>query len=94
MDSDENDVAEQTRVRLGKRARLIDQGRQPYPVEVGRTHALAAVREQWAGLETGEETHDVVGVTGRVVFLRNTGKLCFATLQEGLDQRVPAPGCR
>ena len=24
-----------------------------------------------------------VGVTGRVIFMRNTGKLCFATLQEG-----------
>ncbi|MBD4396657.1 lysine--tRNA ligase, partial [Xanthomonas citri pv. citri] len=29
----------------------------------------------WASGET-------VSVTGRVVFLRNTGKLCFATLQE------------
>ena len=28
-------------------------------------------------------TEDVVGVTGRIIFLRNTGKLCFATLQEG-----------
>ena len=26
-----------------------------------------------------------VGVTGRVVFIRNTGKLCFATLQEGVS---------
>ena len=86
MDSDESDVAEQTRVRLDKRARLIDEGRQPYPVSVDRTHSLAEVRAGWAELETGEETQDVVGVAGRVVFLRNTGKLCFATLQEGLDQ--------
>ena len=28
-------------------------------------------------------TGDAVGVTGRVIFLRNTGKLCFATLREG-----------
>ena len=28
---------------------------------------------------TGEQ----VGVTGRVIFFRNTGKLCFATLREG-----------
>jgi lysyl-tRNA synthetase, class II len=26
---------------------------------------------------------DVVGVTGRVMFVRNTGKLCFATLVVG-----------
>ena len=28
-------------------------------------------------------TGDRVGVTGRVIFMRNTGKLCFATLREG-----------
>ena len=28
-------------------------------------------------------TGDRVGVTGRVIFQRNTGKLCFATLREG-----------
>ena len=53
-----------------------------------RTHTLAEVREQWGHLETGEETQDVVGVAGRVVFIRNTGKLCFATLQEGDGTRL------
>ena len=28
-------------------------------------------------------TGQTVGVTGRVIFFRNTGKLCFATLREG-----------
>ncbi len=28
-------------------------------------------------------TGKTVGVTGRVIFFRNTGKLCFATLREG-----------
>ena len=31
---------------------------------------------------------DVVGVAGRVIFVRNTGKLCFATLQEGVGTRL------
>ena len=79
------DVSEQRRVRQDKRARLLDEGRQAYPVSVPRTHALREVRSRWAGLGTGEETQDVVSVAGRVVFLRNTGKLCFATLQEGLS---------
>jgi lysyl-tRNA synthetase class 2 len=79
------DVSEQRRVRQEKRARLLDEGRQPYPVSVGRTHSLREVRERWASLASGEETSDVVAVAGRVVFLRNTGKLCFATLQEGLS---------
>ena len=82
-------VSEQRRVRQDKRTRLLAEGRQPYPVSVGRTHALREVRERWASLATGEETSDVVAVAGRVVFLRNTGKLCFATLQEGLSTHDP-----
>ena len=82
----EVDVPEQIRVRREKRAGLLAAGREAYPVSVPRTHALRAVREQWGHLETGEETSDVVSVAGRVVFIRNTGKLCFATLQEGLSQ--------
>ncbi|HEV2928212.1 MAG TPA: amino acid--tRNA ligase-related protein, partial [Propionibacteriaceae bacterium] len=78
------DLPEQMRVRQDKRARLLAEGREAYPVGVPRTHSLQQVREQWGHLAVGEETEDVVGVTGRVVFVRNTGKLCFATLQEGL----------
>ncbi len=80
------DLPEQLRVRQDKRARLLAEGREPYPVAVPRTHSLREVRAGWGQLELGEETQDVVGVTGRVVFIRNTGKLCFATLQEGLSQ--------
>ncbi|GAA1429199.1 lysine--tRNA ligase [Microlunatus lacustris] len=76
---------EQIRVRKDKRERLLAEGREPYPVTVPRTHALREVRAQWGHLETGQETDDVVAVTGRVVFIRNAGKLCFATLQEGLS---------
>ncbi|WP_345147952.1 lysine--tRNA ligase [Arthrobacter ginkgonis] len=77
------ETSDQRQVRLDKRAELIAAGRDPYPVGVPRTHSLGEVREQWAHLEAGQETTDTVGVVGRVVFLRNTGKLCFATLQEG-----------
>lgn len=81
-----DDLPEQLRIRLDKRARLLSEGRAPYPVSVPRTHSLREVRQNWAHLATGEETEDVVGIAGRVVFIRNTGKLCFATLQEGLSQ--------
>ncbi|GAB6984640.1 lysine--tRNA ligase [Nocardioides pyridinolyticus] len=84
----QSDLNDQMLVRREKRARLLEQGRQAYPVTVPRTHTLAAVREAWGHLEAGEETQDVVGVTGRVVFVRNTGKLCFATLQEGIGTRL------
>ena len=77
------DVPEQFRIRQAKRERLIAEGRDPYPVEVARTHTLAEVRTTHAGLDPGDETGEFVGVAGRVVFARNSGKLCFATLQEG-----------
>jgi lysyl-tRNA synthetase class 2 len=84
------DLSDQMQVRLEKRAALLAEGRPAYPVAVGRTHSLTQVRDQWGHLETGEETLDVVGITGRVVFVRNTGKLCFATLQEGDGTRLQA----
>ncbi|MPY97540.1 MAG: lysine--tRNA ligase [Actinophytocola sp.] len=71
------------RVRREKRDRLLANGVEPYPVEVPRTHTLAEVRAAHPDLPTDTATGDIVGVTGRVMFLRNTGKLCFATLREG-----------
>ena len=82
------DLPEQMRVRHEKRERLLADGRQAYPVAVERTHTLEQVRDQWGHLQTGEETEDVVGIAGRVIFIRNTGKLCFATLQEGVGTRL------
>ena len=75
--------SEQTTVRKEKRARLLAAGSDPYPADLVRSHTLLQVREGWGHLEAGEETDDVVQVGGRVVFIRNTGKLAFATLQDG-----------
>src|ERR1700678_1508218 len=77
------DIPEQFRIRRDKRARLAAEGRDPYPVEVGRTETLAQVRAAYPDLPADSSTGDIVGVAGRVVFARNSGKLCFATLQEG-----------
>jgi lysyl-tRNA synthetase class 2 len=85
-----DDLNEQMRFRLQKRAALLDAGLEPYPVRPERTHSLAEVREQFADLETGESSGRQVAVVGRVVFIRNSGKLCFATLQEGDGTRLQA----
>lgn len=77
------DNNDQRAVRMAKRAQIIAAGQEAYPVGVPRTHSLLQVRNLWSHLAPGEESQDVVGVVGRVVFQRNTGKLCFATLQEG-----------
>ena len=81
---------EQFEVRAGKRERLRSEGWDPYPVSVPVTTTIAAVREGYAHLEAGQETDDVVGVAGRVVFLRNTGRLCFVTLQDGAGTTLQA----
>ncbi|MFF5990873.1 lysine--tRNA ligase [Prauserella flavalba] len=79
----EDDLPEQMRVRRDKRDRILASGVEPYPVEVRRTHTLAEVRAAHPGLPADTQTGEQVGVTGRVMFMRNTGKLCFATLREG-----------
>ncbi|HYT09899.1 MAG TPA: lysine--tRNA ligase [Mycobacteriales bacterium] len=71
------------RVRREKLDRLKAAGADPYPVRVPRTASLAEVHEKFPDLPPDTATGTRVGVTGRVIFLRDTGKLCFATLREG-----------
>lgn len=78
-----DDLPEQMRVRRQKRERLLEAGIEPYPVNVPITHTLAEVREAHPDLPADTATGEQVGVAGRVMFLRNTGKLCFATLRSG-----------
>jgi lysyl-tRNA synthetase, class II len=80
---DVDDLPEQMRVRREKRERMLAAGVSPYPVEVARTHSLAEVRAAHSDLPADTATGEKVRVAGRVMFLRNTGKLCFATLREG-----------
>ena len=77
------DLPEQMRVRRSKRDRMLAEGVAPYPVTVPRTATLAEVRAQYADLPTDTASGDTVSVTGRVIFIRNGGKLCFATLRDG-----------
>ena len=81
---------EQFEVRAGKRERLRGEGWDPYPVRLPITTTIAAVRERYGHLQAGEETQDVVGLAGRVVFLRNTGRLCFVTLADGAGTTLQA----
>ena len=83
------DLPEQIAVRLAKRERLISEG-EAYPVSLPITHTIDEVRAAYPDLETDVATGDKVAIAGRIVFLRNTGKLCFATLQAGSGQRIQA----
>ncbi|WP_040168248.1 lysine--tRNA ligase [Microbacterium gorillae] len=90
----EEEVFEQKAVRLAKRAKLIEERTSPaggaYPVSVPVTTTIGALRAEYGELEAGAETGVTAGVAGRIVFSRNTGKLCFATLQSGEGARIQA----
>jgi lysyl-tRNA synthetase class 2 len=79
----EDDLPEQLRIRREKRASLLERGIEPYPVAVPRTKSLHDIREKYTGLDVDVATGDVESLTGRIIFKRDTGKLCFATLREG-----------
>jgi lysyl-tRNA synthetase class 2 len=79
----DEELSEQTRVRLAKVERLRAGGTDPYPVSYPRTHTIAQVRQAHADLPADIATGDRVGVTGRVMLYRTGGKLCFATIRDG-----------
>lgn len=90
---DEALVSEQKAVRLAKRERLnrdAEAGAGAYPVGVPITHQIAALRERYADLAIDAGSGEIVAVAGRVVHLRDTGKLAFAALQAGDGSRIQA----
>jgi lysyl-tRNA synthetase class 2 len=90
LEPTDEELSEQTLVRLGKRERLIESGAEAYPVGLPITTTIPQVRAKYTDLETDAATGDTVGLAGRIVHLRNTGKLCFASLQSGDGSRIQA----
>lgn len=86
----EDDLPEQMRIRRAKRQELHDRGIDPYPVTLPITHDIADIRRTHGHLEADAHTGEVVGIVGRVIFARNTGKLCFATLRAGDGTEIQA----
>ncbi|AFI62674.1 Lysine--tRNA ligase (Lysyl-tRNA synt hetase) [Bifidobacterium animalis subsp. animalis IM386] len=82
---------EQVQTRVAKRAMMIKDGINPYPVNLDVTTTIDAVRAKYDGkLEAGAETDDIVGVAGRVLFIRNAGGLCFVQLAAGDGTTIQA----
>ena len=79
----EDDLPEQLRIRREKRLAILARGDEAYPVEVARTASLKEIRTQHDGLAVDVATGITESLSGRVIFKRDTGKLCFATLREG-----------
>ena len=77
------ELPEQMRIRREKRDALIAAGMDPYPVSAQPSVALSELRAKFDDLPADHATGEQVTVVGRVIFLRNTGKLCFARLRDG-----------
>ena len=74
------------RVRRDKRERLLAEGGRAVPGHRrAHPHARARSGRRTTASELEPDTHtgEQVAITGRVIFLRNTGKLCFVRLREG-----------
>ena len=85
-----DDLPEQMQVRHSKRERLLEQGIEPYPVNFNRTSTIGKVREQFPNLNADDTTGVIHAISGRVIFGRNTGKLCFANLRDGDGTEIQA----
>ena len=81
--ADEDDLPEQLRIRRQKREAILSRGGQAYPVSVARTTSLKNLRDTYKDLAIDVATGKIESITGRVIFKRDTGKLCFANLREG-----------
>ncbi len=72
---------DQERARLAKVRTLREQGIDPYPPRVQRSHTVAALHDMEPTAEGTEAP--VLAIAGRIVRLRNLGRLSFAALDDG-----------
>src|SRR5512143_4046398 len=70
---------EQEQQRYQKLARLRERGAEPYPLRAARTHMAREAIDAFERAETVEEAR----LAGRLVSLRDMGKLTFAHLEDG-----------
>jgi lysyl-tRNA synthetase class 2 len=76
-------LPEQLRIRRQKLDRLRADGVDPYPVGFARTATAARIRAGHPDLAPDTRTGETVAIAGRVVLIRTSGRLCFATVQDG-----------
>ena len=79
---DEAARSEQEQVRRQKLARMRDEGRDPFAFGYPRTTDVTTLRAKYTDLEPDTFTGDTVGVAGRVVLNRVSGKIIFGTLRD------------
>ena len=83
---DAQDLPEQVRVRREKYERLRAAGIPAYALGYPRTTSIAELRAKHPDLAADTFTGETVGIAGRVLLSRGSGKLAFATITEGESQ--------
>jgi len=81
-----DDLPEQMRVRREKLDRIRRDGSDPYAFGYPRTTTVAELRAAYPDLAPDTATGDRVGVAGRVMLNRVSGKIAFATIREAADE--------
>lgn len=69
-------------VRKAKREALIEQGSEPYARRFELTAHVAELDERYDTLEDGATTEDIVNIAGRIMAIRDQGKVLFIVLRD------------
>ena len=70
------------KVRLAKREALLAEGKNPYGSAYRYTHHVDELNRLYADLEDGATTEDQVKVSGRIMAIRDQGKIMFIVLRD------------
>ncbi len=68
--------------RLKKIAELRKAGINPYPYSYERTHQSSEINKEFSSLKNEEKSKKVVRVAGRIMIIRDIGKIIFCQLQD------------
>ena len=79
----EASTTDERTLRLAKRQAIIDAGEEAYKRNFNPTAHAAELAERYAELEPGAVTEDVVAVAGRIMAIRDQGKICFLVVRDG-----------
>jgi lysyl-tRNA synthetase class 2 len=78
-----------TEFRKNKRENLLKHGIPAYPVQLpGKLTKIETIIKKYKTIEKDTQTDDFYGIAGRVMFIRNIGKLIFVRIQNGSGSKI------
>ena len=70
------------KVRYNKREAILATGEEPYARRWDYTAHLADINAKYDDLADGQDTEDAYKVAGRIIAIRNQGKICFIVIRD------------